>query len=96
MAASALMRRGNGHRVHEDRRPLIPRSRAARDVPADVRERRKGDRRSSDRQADRRGLAHVSARHPGVGEAHREGESGDQNSGEYTRVLTTKRPAESG
>ena len=96
MAACALVRRGDGHRVHADRRTLMPRSRAARDVPTEVRNRRERDGRGCDRKADRRGLAHVIPRHPGVGEAQREGESGDQNSGEDTRVLTTEWPAESG
>ena len=64
MAASSLMRGRDECGVEEDRRRLVPRSSRARDVTSQVGSCRERHGRDPDRQADRRGLAHVVARHP--------------------------------
>ena len=95
MPARPLVRRRDKCGVNIDRRLAVPRPRRARDAPANVWYRPERDGRCTDSETDRRGLAHVVARHPGVGEAHGERESRDQDGGDYTRVLTAKSPAES-
>jgi hypothetical protein len=73
----------------------MPRPWRAADVPAEIRDRRERYGRGPDGEADRRGLAHVVARHSRVGETHGERQRRDQDGGEYTCILTTKWPAES-
>ena len=94
MASRPLLRRRDEHGAYVDRRWLVPWPRRAGDVPAEVRDRYQHDGCGTDGETDCRGLAHVVARHPRVGEAHRERECRDQDGGEYACVLTTEWPAE--